>query len=236
MGLVPGHRYVVVQGVNLDVDAGTVPEDIIPAGGLYNWQATAVQLRIVSDSADDSAAGTGARTVLIQGLDNSFAEIQETITLNGLTPVNTVNLYRRVARVTVLTVGALETNAGLIILETTGAVSQARIPPGYGVSQNCLYTVPAGFTAWVLEAFVAQMEFGSTGAYASFQLMARAQGGAFTSRAVVTTSSGTPTQTIRTSGWRPAPTGADLVVRVTQVGAMNMLCAATLTLLLTPSS
>ncbi len=48
------------------------------------------QMTVVSESANDTAAGTGARTVMIHYLDASGDEQDETITMNGTTGVDTV--------------------------------------------------------------------------------------------------------------------------------------------------
>lgn len=74
-GQVPGYRRVTALGNNPDVDSGTVPEDIWAGGGAYPWMTGATALEIVSSSANDAAAGTGARTVTINGLDINYAEV-----------------------------------------------------------------------------------------------------------------------------------------------------------------
>lgn len=61
-GQVPGYRRITALGNNPDVDTG-IHEDIWTGGGLYPWMTAATSLEIVSDSANDTAAGTGARTV-----------------------------------------------------------------------------------------------------------------------------------------------------------------------------
>lgn len=60
---VPGYRRITALGNNPDVDSAAVPEDIWSGGGAYPWMTGATSLEIVSSSANDTAAGTGARTV-----------------------------------------------------------------------------------------------------------------------------------------------------------------------------
>lgn len=59
--------------------------------GAYAFPAAAgVQMSVVSTSANDSAAGTGIRTIEIHYLDANLAEQVEALTMNGTTPVLTV--------------------------------------------------------------------------------------------------------------------------------------------------
>ena len=67
----------------------------------------------VSDDADDTSAGTGARTIFIQGLDADYDELTEVLIMNGLTPVQSVNTYMRIFRTQNITAGATEWNEGM---------------------------------------------------------------------------------------------------------------------------
>jgi hypothetical protein len=117
--------------------------------------SAATVIKISSGSADDAAAGTGARTIRISGLDGSYNEISETVILNGQTAVNTVNSYLRVSSLIVLTAGSGGVNAGILYAGTgtvTSGVPQnvfAQIEVGYCKSAMALWTVPAGYTAYV---------------------------------------------------------------------------------------
>lgn len=71
---VPGYRRVTALGNNPDVDTGAA-EEIWTAGGIYPFMTAATSLEIVSSSAADDSAGTGARTVLVNGLDAAYAEV-----------------------------------------------------------------------------------------------------------------------------------------------------------------
>ena len=89
---------------------------------------TAVKLDIVSASADDAAAGTGARTVGIFGISataaaGTFSYFEETVTLAGATPVTTARYYKRVITMRVLTAGSGGVAAGAITLSETGGTT-----------------------------------------------------------------------------------------------------------------
>ena len=102
----------IVRGYNGDIDAGT--ETVVPAGGLWLPPTAARVHAVVSGSANDAAAGTGARTLLLTGILASGAESSEIITLNGTTPVNSSGSYIHVTSLEVLTAGSGGVNAGII--------------------------------------------------------------------------------------------------------------------------
>lgn len=139
------------QGVNEDVDAGT--EDIWDGGGTYTGHPTgsAEAINIVSGSANDAAAGTGARTLRVEGLDASGTYVEETFTLNGTTPVVSSSTWLRVVRAFILTAGSGGTNAGAITIKhnVTTANVFAVIKASRGQAMLAVFTVPAGRTARV---------------------------------------------------------------------------------------
>jgi hypothetical protein len=84
----------------------------------YTEPASAAQRSIASSSANDTSAGTGARTVKITYFDDTLANrLTETVTLNGTTAVNTVATnIRFIERIEVLTSGSANENVGTITL------------------------------------------------------------------------------------------------------------------------
>lgn len=108
-------------------------------------------LEVLSGSANDTAAGTGARTVTFLYLDVNGALQTETISLNGTGVVASVatNVWR-ILDFWVATVGSGGTNAGAITLrEATGdsnrcqiAIARMRVNAGY-------FAVPAGYEFWL---------------------------------------------------------------------------------------
>lgn len=131
-----------------------VGNDVWEGGGTYPLLAAASKLEILSASASDTAAGTGARTATISGLDLNFNPISEVITLNGITPVATVNSYLRVNSLMLASAGSGGTNAGTITLRVQGAgASQSVMLAGRGYAKSAVYTVPNGFTYLVTDLY-----------------------------------------------------------------------------------
>jgi hypothetical protein len=152
-GQISWHRAVTVFGYNSDVD--TSVETVWPHGGLLGFPATALQLSVSSSNAADTAAGTGARTVYLEGLDANHNTITETVTLNGQTAVTTTRSYLHINNCYVLTAGSGNSAAGTIYFGT-GTVTAGVPATVYDVIQfdynsriTGSYTVPAGYTAYV---------------------------------------------------------------------------------------
>jgi hypothetical protein len=149
-GVVPGrygfHRF----GYNPSVT--TTEEDVWFNGGTYPWPTSALPLRVkAGGNANDTSAGTGARTVTILGLNASFAEISETVTLAGASASSpTTQSFIRVTRAWVATSGTYTgSNTGNVVIETTSGSTLANLAAGVGQTQLSMYTVPAGYTAWL---------------------------------------------------------------------------------------
>lgn len=111
------------------------------------------QCTLVSDNANDTSAGTGARTVKVHYLDASGNYTHEIVTMNGTTPVNmTATNLRFVQQITVQTLGTFGgKNAGNITIysTTTPANIFARIVAGNNVSMSTARMVPNGYTFWL---------------------------------------------------------------------------------------
>lgn len=134
-------------GYNDDVDTGDA-EVIWSVGGAFTRLTTASTLQVVSTSASDTSAGTGARSVIIYGINGSYTAVTEVVTLNGITPVATTNSYLGVNRVAIYLSGSGGKNAGAInVTATTGGSTQAQIPLGEGTTQQAFFFTQANKTA-----------------------------------------------------------------------------------------
>jgi len=150
-GNIPKHGLITKFGHNDDIDTGSTPEDITNVGGPYVAPTAARVHAIVSTSINDTSAGTGARTVLAYGIDGSYARITETVTLNGTTPVNTVNSYLHIHLMQVDSSGSGSVNAGVITATAaTDATVTCQIDATHGQSESSVYLVPLGYTAYIM--------------------------------------------------------------------------------------
>lgn len=121
--------------------------------GTYVFPTTPIQMQVVSTSANDTAAGTGARIVHIHYLDNNYAVQTTQVTLNGITPVNTTptNILR-INGFHVISVGSGGTSAGTISLQAVGgAVTYGIILAGFNHCRQAIYTIPAGKTGYITQ-------------------------------------------------------------------------------------
>jgi hypothetical protein len=181
-GQVDGHKTLFKFGINGDV--GTSIETVWAQGGTYVYPTSATVMKISSSSADDTSAGTGARTISIAGLDANYNEISETVILNGQTAVNTVNSYLRISRMFVVTAGSGATAAGTIYAGV-GAVTAGVPATIYGMitltanqTQMAFWTVPAGYTLYLMGVFFTSAN-STANASTNFQLIQRPLGGVF---------------------------------------------------------
>lgn len=238
LGLVPKHSYVHVYGRNIDIDTGSVPEDLWngPAGtgGLYTGFPTgaAETVQIFSSSASDAAAGVGARTVRIEGLNASGVITSETLTLNGVATVASVNSYIRVNRAYVLTAGSSNFNVGTLTIRHSVTTANVFVvmPIGSNQSAVCAYTIPAATTGYLKSSLLTFQQ--TSVAQTEMRLMVRETGGAaFRNRRTVDASGpGAPEVTWR--GGLKLPALTDIIWRCQALTSSNTIVSADMQILL----
>jgi len=153
-GLVRGASVIHKFGRNPSV--GGAPETIWEQGGIYTYLTVASTVYVSGADAQDSVAGTGARTVTVQGLDASYNAIEETLTVDGAVSTKS---FLRVFRAFVASAGSLLTNKGDVLVSTGasgGGTVLAKIATigtgtvyGQGQTNLALYTIPAGKTGYL---------------------------------------------------------------------------------------
>jgi len=183
-GQIPFHKTVFKFGYNAVV--GATKETIWEQGGLYAYPASVTVMTVSSSSTDDTAAGTGARTVEVFGLDADYNEINEVVTLNGQTAVSTTKSYLRINRGIVRSAGSGGANAGTIYAGTgtvtTGVPANIYLTiNGDGDNQTLmsLWTVPAGYTAFLTKMSLSTGTSTNTKAVVNASLVARPYGEVF---------------------------------------------------------
>lgn len=141
-GLIAGHIPVFKSGYNPSITNNT-EESLWTRSTIYPWASWGAggTLSCVSTSASD----TGSLTIV--GLRASdWVQVSETITLTGTSPVVTTNSFIRINQAyynnTSINVGEIDMNRNGTAVGTIGA--------GFGSAQMAQYTVPAGYTAYLL--------------------------------------------------------------------------------------
>jgi hypothetical protein len=191
-GDVAGTGYIEKFGMNTDVDSNK--ETIWDGGEIYSYISTAETVAVTSTAGVDSAAGTGARTVEIQGLDANHTLVYETLTVGGGAGTQE---FLRIFRANVVTAGTSGINEGTISVtssDTSTVLAQIGIDgtgsnaAGRGQTFMALYTVPAGKTAYLTQWTVGCGKQ-NTDAVATF--LARPEGGAWNAKDIITVSATT---------------------------------------------
>jgi len=148
MNRLTGRKSVTAFGTVTSLQIANTPCGIWEPKIPFIWDASPVSLEVVSSSAADSAAGAGARTLLLTTLDGSYNEAFNFIALNGVTPVAVPGTHLRCNNGIVTEVGtAFGSNIGNITIRVAGGgTTRDFITAGRGVTQSGKYTVPAGNT------------------------------------------------------------------------------------------
>ena len=144
MGNVYGSSTWNKFGYNADIDGAA--EIVASFGGTFNIMTSADTLNVVSTANSDNSGGQAARTIVLVGIDANGDYQEETVTMNGQTPVTTVNTWLGINRALVASVGTFNYNAGNITISDTSAIfgTQAQIPSMKGITQQSIFHVPSG--------------------------------------------------------------------------------------------
>jgi hypothetical protein len=183
-----------VFGYNPDVDTSRVT--VWPYTGILPLPAAALQMKVSSSSVDDTANGTGARTVFVAGLDANYNEISEIVTLNGQTAVLTTQSFLHINNAYVATAGSGLSAAGDIYFGegtvTAGvpATVYDLIKFDYNQRITGSYTIPAGYTGYVSQGLFSAGQPGGS-AQVSGRLLTIGTDGIRRAAAITTVNNGT---------------------------------------------
>lgn len=149
LGLRQGRTTWNKWGYNSDIDSGQT-EIIASFGGTFTRLTTASTLTVVSTDTNDTSEGTGARSIIIYGIDSNRDSIIEVVSLNGTSSVVTTNSFLGVNRLSIYLSGSGGVNAGTITATaTTGGSTQGQIPTGEGSTQQAIFFTQQGHTALI---------------------------------------------------------------------------------------
>ena len=159
-GNIPKHSFVQKFGTNHAVGTSFVP---ITLGGIYNMPqpAAATTLRVKAGNVNDTAAGSGAREITLEGLDETGALVTEVLATAGASAsLATTTTFIRLLRFWVSASGTYANIAGgshaadIVIENGAGGTDWGTIAIlGFPHSQSSIgaYTVPLGYKAYMLD-------------------------------------------------------------------------------------
>lgn len=156
-GTITGAKDIHKFGSSL---VGTTIQPITLSGN-YETPMAAVSLEFVSDDINDTAAGSGARSITIQGLGADWLDLEQVIATNGTTPVTIPIAMTRLHRWFVSPEGsgtyATQLNGshvGNLTIQASGAgATWSTIPNSpfpFSQSQIGVYSIPLGRTGFIL--------------------------------------------------------------------------------------
>ncbi len=160
-GRIGGTTVVHKFGANIAIPTTFKP---VARGGIYPMVQVggAVTMRVKAGNTNDTAAGSGARSVTIEGLDETGAAVSETVATAGTSASSATSAtFIRVFRAYVATAGTYATVSGatsgsqaadIVIEDGAGAGDWATIPLHvFGMAQTTIgcYSVPLGKKAYV---------------------------------------------------------------------------------------
>lgn len=141
------HKPLFKFGVNIDVNGSL--ETIWDAGGLYVYPSSALAMTVTSAAA--VPANDNGVKVVVEGLDGDYNEVSQEVTLAGAGTATTTQTFLRVFRAYVS--GSQAPTGNLNI--TNGGTTYARITLGDNQTLMALWTVPAGYTAYLSQINIA---------------------------------------------------------------------------------
>lgn len=221
----PDVRIIQRSGGNTDIDTSTFPEDCWGGSGLYQgFPLTAETVSVVSSSANDTAAGTGARTLRLSGLDSSGNFLTEIVTLNGQTPVVTTNQFLRINRAFVLTSGNSNRNFndGTITINQSVTTSTVFgiIDPGLNNLKAAIYTIPLGTTGVLRNIQISGLR--STSAFSGVGGLYVRENNAAPRMEIVGGFSNSQVYNLKEEGGIYLPALTDVVIRILSVSTNNV--------------
>jgi hypothetical protein len=133
---------------------GTARETLWPYSTLYTFPLTAGQLKVTSDSTQDTlTTGTGAWTVRVGYLKSDYSEGSVTLNMNGTTAVPTGASHADIWRVNSFRVMSTGTNlapvGNLTLNYVVGGFVTGYIRAGRTRARSAFYTVPLGKTLYI---------------------------------------------------------------------------------------
>lgn len=121
-------------------------------GSAYPWASLATAQTLYLDSSTNNANDRGL-PIIIVGLDSSYDMQTEEIILDANNSTTSVATTKQFLRINNVYVNNGVTNEGDITVRVTNGLGTlvAIIPAGFGRTMTAVYTVPAGYTGYLLK-------------------------------------------------------------------------------------
>lgn len=240
---IPGCASFLRFGRNTDVDAASAAEDVWNGGGLYTGHPNitlnqAETVTVVSSSTNDASAGTGMRSIRLEGIGSSGSYQTEDLSMNGTNAVTSTKTWYRVFRGVGLTAGSGGVNAGTITCRhsTTTANIFFVMPLGIGRTYAAVFTVPSGMMGLISRTRYSVSNAQLSAQEATVSVGARLFGtGMWTFNATQHVSTVNAVEA-RADGGIKVPSLTDVVVRVLSATADNLDITAAFEIFLVPNS
>ena len=151
LGLVEGWSVQRIFAMNDAVNGAGTTEDVWPLGTVKVWPTAPAVASLVSSSAADTAAGTGAQTVVVVGLDSSYQQVTEVVEMAGLSAATSTQEFLRINGIYCARVGSAGVNVGNITC-SVGGNAQKYIEADEGNCHCASWTVPANHS-FILDSY-----------------------------------------------------------------------------------
>jgi hypothetical protein len=166
-GWITGGGRLVSNGFLSSV--GAVTDTPVNPLGAVNLLTTGVQMTFTSADAQDDAAGTGMRTMLVEHIRQDYTREYEVVTLNGGAVVSTVTDTIFINDMRALTAGNPSGHAAGNITASNGGTNYGIIPAGIELQQSSYRMIPKD-TAAVLHEITVGSVSGTATAKSVFSL------------------------------------------------------------------
>lgn len=153
-GQIPGHSFDHKFGATPSMSINTTGSIWDVNDTLYPWSALTTAGTVTVDRASTSDAG---KIVEIVGLDANYNEVTDQVTLTAATGNASTQSFIRIYRAYMY--NGSTTNVGNINIKR-GATTVARITANKGQTLMAIYTVPAGYTAYLTQGVMTIQEGG----------------------------------------------------------------------------
>lgn len=148
IGRRPGIRNFTKFGHVSGLQAASGEETIWAASGNFTPMTAASTFTIAFNNTTDGLGNTGALSLYIDYVDSDGLNQQTQVTLDSSGSQVTSFSGFGINRVAVVNSGSANTNTNAItITETTGGTTQAYVPAGEGVTQQCIFHTDANSDA-----------------------------------------------------------------------------------------